>query len=105
MGHTQAEKLLEKTKRTLSPLDPNKLLSISMDGPMVNWKFLRIFQADKSQVDPDVPKMINLGSCGLHVVHGSFQNGEKETGWKVRDVLRALWQLFHDPPARRDDFI
>ncbi|KAJ8364953.1 hypothetical protein SKAU_G00137840 [Synaphobranchus kaupii] len=102
MGHTQAEKLLEKIKRTLSPLDPKRLLQISMDGPMVNWKFLRIFQEDKSQADPDAPKMINLG---LHVVHGSFQNGEKETGWKMGDVLRALWQLFHDSPARRDDFI
>ncbi len=38
-------------------------------------------------------------------MHGSFQSGEKETGWKVGDVLRALWQLFHDSPARREDFI
>lgn len=104
-GHTQAEKLLERIKRALSPLNPNKLLQISMDGPAVNWKLLRIFQEDKSQEDPDAPKMINLGSCGLHVLHGSFQDGERETGWKVGDVLRSLWQMFHDSPARRADFI
>lgn len=91
MGHTQAEKLLEKIKKTLSPLDPKKLLQISMDGPMVNWKFLKLFQEDKSQSDPDASKLLNLGSCSLHVVHGSFQSGEKETGWKVGDVRRALW--------------
>ncbi|CAM4635460.1 unnamed protein product [Leuciscus chuanchicus] len=105
LGHTQAEKLLERIKRALSPLNPNKLLQISMDGPAVNWKLLRIFQEDKSQKDPDAPKMIHLGSCGLHVLHGSFQDGERETGWKVGDVLRALWQMFHDSPARRADFI
>ncbi|KAI2656593.1 AAA ATPase forming ring-shaped complexes [Labeo rohita] len=104
MGHTQAEKLLEKIKKTLSPLDPKKLLQISMDGPMVNWKFLKMFPKDKSQSDPDAPKLLNLGSCALHVVHGSFQSGEKETGWNVGDVLRALWQLFHDLPVRREDF-
>lgn len=27
-----------------------------------------------------------------------FQNGEKETGWKVGDTLKAVWQLSHDPP-------
>ncbi|KAK1906949.1 hypothetical protein KUDE01_009345 [Dissostichus eleginoides] len=104
LGHTQAEKLLESINRSLSPLDPKKLLQISMDGPTVNWKFLRIFQEDKSKEDPDAPKLINLGSCGLHVVHGSFQTGERETGWKIGDALRALWQVFHDSPARREDF-
>ncbi|KAK2832572.1 hypothetical protein Q7C36_016034 [Tachysurus vachellii] len=94
------EKLLEKIKKTLSPLDPNKLLQISMDGPMVNWKFLKMLQEDKRQSDPSASKLLHLGSCALHVVHGSFQGGEKETGWKVGDVLRALWQLFHDSPAR-----
>ncbi|KAJ4946267.1 hypothetical protein JOQ06_023935 [Pogonophryne albipinna] len=79
LGHTPAEKLLESINRSLSPLDPKKLLQISMDGPTVNWKFLRIFQEDKSKEDPDAPKLINLGSCGLHVVHGSFQTGERET--------------------------
>ncbi|KAK1905642.1 hypothetical protein KUDE01_012822 [Dissostichus eleginoides] len=60
LGHTQAEKLLESINRSLSPLDPKKLLQISMDGPTVNWKFLRIFQEDKSKEDPDAPKLINL---------------------------------------------
>ncbi|KAI4829210.1 hypothetical protein KUCAC02_023270 [Chaenocephalus aceratus] len=101
LRHTQAEKLLESINRSLSPLDSKKLLQISMDGPTVNWKFLRIFQENKSKEDPDAPKLINLGICGLHVVHGSFQTGERETGWKIGD---ALWQVFHDSPARREDF-
>lgn len=36
-GHPQTETLLEKFKRTLWPVDPNKLLQVSMDGPMVKW--------------------------------------------------------------------
>ena len=95
LGHTQAEKLLLGLNRSLSPLDPKKPLQILMDGPTVNWKFLRIFQEDKSKEDPDAPKLINLGSCGLH---------GRETGWKIGHALRVLWQVFHDSPARREDF-
>ncbi|KAK6471317.1 hypothetical protein HHUSO_G29675 [Huso huso] len=93
LGHTQAEQLLDKIKIILSPLDPKKLLQISIDGPKINWKFLRIFEEERRQMDPNLPH--------LHVVHGSFQQGEKE---KLGETVRALWQLFHDTLARRDDF-
>ncbi|XP_060753828.1 uncharacterized protein LOC132864430 isoform X1 [Neoarius graeffei] len=105
LGHTQSEKLVESIKASLSPLDPNKLLQISMDGPSVNKKLLRLFEEDWTKEAPGIRGLINLGTCGLHTVHGSFQQGEKESGWKIGDKLRALWQLFHDTPARRDDFI
>lgn len=65
MGHTQTEKPLEKIKKTLSPLDPKKLLQISMDGPMVNWKFLKMFQEVKCYAVPDSAKFINLGKTAF----------------------------------------
>ena len=42
-----------------------------MDGPSVNWKFYREL---KKKVHNDYgTTRINIGSCGLHVVHNSFQ--------------------------------
>ena len=41
----------------------------------------------------------------MHVVHGSFQTGAKQSWWDLADILRSLWQIFHDVPARRKDFI
>lgn len=103
LGHTQAEQLLEKMKRDEVTTWSKKVLT-SLNG-WSSWKPLKIFQENRNHEDPDAPKMINLGSCGLHVMHLSFQDGERQTGWKVGDVLWALWQVFHDSPARWDDFI
>ena len=47
---------------------------------------------------------MNVGSCGLHVVHAAFCAGCQATHWKIDGLLRALWYLFHDSPARRDDY-
>ena len=46
-----------------------------------------------------------MGSCGLHVVHGAFQTGHKTSTWNINSVLRALYTLLKDSPARRADYI
>ena len=104
MGHTTADELLENLKSSLAQVNNTKLLQISMDGPRVNWKLLSLLCEDREKQDADLPKLLNIGSCGLHVIHGAFCTGCKATEWKVEGVLRSLWYLFHDSPARRDDF-
>ena len=59
---------------------------------------------DREKQDADLPKLLNISSCGLHIVCGAFCTGCKATEWKIEQVLRALWYLFHDSPARRDGF-
>ncbi|KAJ4930980.1 hypothetical protein JOQ06_025281 [Pogonophryne albipinna] len=54
-------------------------------------------QADKS--------LLNIGSCGLHVLHNAFRDGCKATGWDIEHILSSLYWLFHDCPARREDFV
>ena len=49
--------------------------------------------------------MLNIGSCSLHVVHGSFEKRAKESGWNLDNTLHSLWQVFHDTPSRREGFI
>ena len=41
----------------------------------------------------------------MHVVHASFEKGAKESGWNLGNALCSLWQILHDTPARREDFI
>ena len=100
MGHTTAKDLLENLKSTLSKLNNRKLLQISMDGPRVNWKLLvSLLNEDRQKEDADLPQLLNVGSCGLPVVHGAFCTGCQSTDWKIDGFLRALWYLFHDSSA------
>lgn len=71
-----------------------------MDGPNVNWKFLRLFKEQEK-----ISQLIEIGSCGLHIIHGALQTGHKEAGWKINAFLRGIYYLFHDSPARRGDFM
>jgi len=103
LGHSAASDLEEKFTEGLVGLNLKKLVQISMDGPSVNWKFLETFAAN-TRPDSTDPTLFDLGSCGLHVVHGAFQTGHKAAGWTVNETLRGMYGLFKDSPARRADY-
>jgi len=50
-------------------------------------------------------KLINLGSCSLQVVNGVFQTGHQASEWQINRLLRAIYRLFKDVPARRAKYI
>lgn len=75
-----------------------------MDGPAVNYKFLDNLKTDLQHINSDC-ELLSMGSCGLHVVHGVLQTGHKASSWNVNSVLRALYTLFKDSPARQADYI
>ena len=102
LGHAKATDLLIHFKEGKEELNPNHLLQVSMDGPNVNWKFHRdLLQERKTE---ELPELLNIGSCGLHTVHGRLQKAVHESGWHLGNLLRSVWQIFHDTPARREDF-
>ena len=73
-----------------------------MDGPNVNWKFY-------SMLTDEVKKehnshMLNIGSCGLHILHRAFKDGAVASGWQLDRLFSNLDWLFQDSPARRDDY-
>lgn len=78
LHHTTAEDLLEGLKAGLGEISTNKILQISMDGPYVNWKSIRLFNSNL-RCTPGSPKLLQLGSCGLHVVNGGFKTVIKKT--------------------------
>lgn len=49
--------------------------------------------------------LLDIGSCGLHTVHGSLRDGHKASGWNLKTILRAFYYHLNDCPARKADYI
>ena len=103
MGHSSALDVVAKMTDMLSEIGVNNLIQISMDGPNVNWKVFEILQ---KRVQQDAGKsLLNIGLCGLHILHNAFRDGCKSTGWEVGHALSSIYWLFHNCPARHEDFV
>ena len=96
-----AENLLSELLAAIKALPEEKMIQLSMYGPTTNWKVLTLIQNHREE--KEWPSIINIGSCGLHIVHGAFQTGASKSGWEIDKIL--MWQIFHDSPARRDVYI
>jgi len=78
------------------------MLQLSMDGPNVNWKFHDL--VDSQLRKDNGTSLLNIGSCGLHIVHGAFKHGVAASGWSVDEFLMSLHWIFKDTPTRREDY-
>lgn len=103
MGHATAADIFESFMEAVKKLDLKKLLQISMDGPAVNWSFYETLQKElKKEYNIEC---LSVGSCGLHILNNAFRKGATATGWDITSVLVAVYYLFKDSPARREDFL
>ena len=103
MFRPNADNLHDELHNALQSLPEKNMLQMSMDGPNTNWKVFELLFSYRNE--KEWSNLLNLGSCGLHIVHGAFQTGIKATNWEVEKVLKAMFKLFHDSPARRDLYI
>ena len=103
LGHTAARNLLHNFNLATSKRSAPNMIQVSMDGPNVNWAFYNLLL--KSREEKELSSLVAIGSCGLHIMHGAFKAGAEATGWNVAKRLKALWTLFRDTPARRDDYV
>lgn len=102
MGHGTATDILEHFKTCTEKLNFKNVFQISMDGPNVNWAFHeKLQQHIKEEFDCQI---MNIGSCGLHVMHGAFKHGCTASEWQIDSFLKSIYTLFHETPARREDF-
>ncbi|TKS67776.1 hypothetical protein D9C73_000900 [Collichthys lucidus] len=62
MGHSTAEDLLENFKECTKDLNLRNMLSLSMDGPSVNWKWLENLPAVERALEvwPSIVKYVDL---------------------------------------------
>ncbi len=72
-----------------SGLPINQIVQMSMDGLNVNWKFYSLVKERISEEFNDT-KLINIGSCGLHVIHNSFKTGAAASGWDISSLLTTF---------------
>ena len=49
-------------------------------------------------------QLIDIGTCGLHMVHNSFKHGSVGSKWKIQNLLHSMYKIFHESPSRRADF-
>ena len=103
LGHAYASVICDSLSPTIADMGFMKLIQISMDGPNVNWKVFNDLQADVEKQTS--MKMLQTGSCGIHILHNSFRTGCAAAKWDIEDILSKLYTLFLDCPARREDFI
>ncbi|XP_049457018.1 uncharacterized protein LOC125903885 [Epinephelus fuscoguttatus] len=97
MGHATAQDLLQHFKECVQQLDLRNMISISMDGPSVNWKFFDLLQQEQAE-EFGGAKLTMVGSCGLHTLHNAFKSGFSV--WQLEKVLKALHTVFHNTPAQ-----
>ena len=102
LGHADAEAVHDKFESVCGDLGYEKLAQLSMDGPNVNWKVFRLMQEDVEKQSGK--KLLNIGSCGLHVIHNSFRDGCSAAEWEVETFLSSGRWLFKDSPARCEDY-
>lgn len=103
LGHACAVDLIKTFENKVEQsLCLTNILHLSMDGPNVNWSTFDKLQA---KLDSEyTTKMVNVGSCGLHILHNAFKAGVNATNWEISHKLSSLYTLFDDVPARRADY-
>ena len=103
VGHATAENLLLDLKGALpNGFNLKNVLQLSMDGPAVNWKLKSLISNEIS----DTPyQLLQIGSCGLHVIHNAFKTAFQKSSWKLQEFLRACYYSFKDSPTKRADYI
>ena len=81
----------------------NRIIQVSMDGPLTNWKFFNLLQKDR--VEKEQHDLIDIGSCSLHIIHNAFKIGAESSGWNMKAILKGVFSILHDTLARREDYI
>ena len=69
----------------------------------VNWKMYDKLVEERGE-NEQLAGLINVGSCGLHVVHEAFTRGAQKTKWGVDSILKVLYKLFDESPAKREGY-
>ena len=75
------------------------MIQLSMDGPNANWKVFDPVQRHQGELE--YFSLSNLGSCGLHMVHGAFKAGAQESVWGIHKIFKAMWNIFQDEGEKR----
>ena len=71
-----------------------------MDEPNVNLKVLNDLNKELTEFFDGIA-LLNVESCGLHVIHSTFKTGMKKSKWEIVSFWRVIYYLFKDLSTRR----
>lgn len=60
-----------------------------MDGPNTNWKFIESLK--RYPLENEQRQLIDIGSCGLHIIHRAFKTGSESNNWELKKVLEVAF--------------
>ena len=86
LGHATHMDLLNHFQDITKDLPLTNLFQIFMDGPNTNLKFFKEFSANFN-INCSC-SLIDMGTCNLHVVHGSLNTDKVTSGW----VSKKSWK-------------
>ena len=92
--------MVNSLSSALKHLDQQNLLQLTVDGLSVSWNVLDIICAKRKDIE--FQQLLLIGSCSQHVLYGVFKNGVTITKWDWGNILKSMFYLFHNSPARRD---
>ena len=81
----------------LTGLDFSKQIQLLMDGPSVNWNVLS--EIKKEREEAGLSKLVNIGSCNLHVVPGALKSATESTSWNLKNIMKGTYQVLKDSPS------
>ena len=104
MGHTTANDLLTNIIGAINNVDDgNHMIQVFMYEPPTNWKFFEMLQKDR--LEKEQHELFDIGSCSLYNIYGAFKTGGKSSGWNIIAIIKGVFTISHDTPARGEDYI
>ena len=102
MAHSAHQYLLLHFNYSIASINSAKTLQVSMGGPTVNQKLYSKLVEQRKEIS--APGMIDIGSCGLHIIHVAFKTVLEAPFWALKSVLERAHTVLHDTPAHRADY-
>ena len=102
LGHGTSSDILGHFSKITKDLNAPHLYQVFMDGTNVNLKFYQEFCGKRK--DEKYHSLIDIGSCSLHIIHGSLNTGAEKSNWGIKKLLKGAYTLLHDTPVRREDY-
>lgn len=60
---------------------------------------------NEARFDADIGKnLLDLGKCGLHIMHNTFKGGENTSAWDIKKLLSVICEIFCGSPSYQADY-